>query len=151
MGAPPSPDPGNSWADRPPPTSPPPEVPLPPSPPPTRHPFPCSPETHPRRSRLPEAPKRQLGVGRPAHLVRSPGGPHEGAGPAEGGSGQPVPREPREPRGEPSSGPSDFLGAGEASAVQVEGVAWAGEPTWAGDLGQRAAEWSRELGGAVCM
>ena len=51
----------------------------------------------------------------------------------------------------PGSGPSDFLGPGEASAVQVEGVAWAGEPMWAGDLGQRAAEGSRKLRGGVCM
>lgn len=90
-------------------------------------------------------------MGGPAHLVRSPVGPQEGDGPAEGGSGQPVPRESREPRGAPGSGPSDFLGPGEASAVQVEGVAWAGEPMWAGDLGQRAAEGSRKLRGGVCM
>lgn len=57
----------------------------------------------------------------------------------------------REGVGAPGSGPSDSLGAGEASAAEVEGVASAGEPTWAGDLGQRAAEDSRELGGGVCM
>ena len=71
----------------PPPITAPPRGTPPPSLSPPRHPFPCSPETHPRLSRLPEAPNGQLGVGRPAHLVRSPGGSHEGAGPAEGGSG----------------------------------------------------------------
>ena len=57
----------------------------------------------------------------------------------------------REAVGAPGSGPSDFLGAGEASAAEVEGVASAGELMWTGDLGQRAAEGSRELGGGVCM
>lgn len=56
-----------------------------PLPAPPLHPFPCAPGTHPGRSQLPEALKGQLGVGRPAHLVRSPGGSHDRAASAEGG------------------------------------------------------------------
>lgn len=36
--------------------------------------------------------------------------------------------------------PSAFWKLREAGEVQVEGMTWAGEPTWSGDLGHRAGE-----------
>lgn len=121
-----------------------------PLPAPPLHPFPCAPGTHPGRSQLPEALKGQLGVGRPAHLVRSPGGSHQ----QREGSGRAVPRE---PRGEIGFWTLRLSGScGEAGEVQVEGM------TWAGDLGHRAGEGcpgpqeqmlraGDSLGGGVCM
>ena len=73
LGAPPSPAPGQHRLR---------QLTLPAPP---LHPFPCAPGTHLGGSQLPEALKGQLGVGRPAHLVRSPGGSHDRAASAEGG------------------------------------------------------------------